>query len=436
MMELPATRYAATADGLSIAFQEWGDGETTLVWVPGAASHLELGWEIPSLVHLYRRLGSHYRTVTFDKRGTGLSDRTMGTGTLESRASDIEAVLDAADVQRAVVVGVSEGAAMAMMFAALHPDRVERLVMLAAVVQSNSEASERFAAEVEAVWGTGVVTQAVWFKGAGDERLAELGRFERAMATPRAMADLFRHNASLDARPLAPQLCMPTCVIHVRGDPVVPFANAEWLAANLPDAVLVEIEGDYHGPAGLVELDRMLDPLIEFASAGGPAPSRPSDRELAAVLFTDVVDSTRQAGDLGDERWVRQLEALEHITEATVRRHHGRWVKSTGDGTLATFPGPAAAVHAGLEVCDQARELELTLRAGVHFGEIEWRGDDIGGIAVNLAARVMNAAGDGELWVSPTVPGLTIGSNIRFEARGHHELKGLDGQWPLSAAAH
>lgn len=433
-MDIPRTRYCTAADDVSIAYQVWGRGDPALVWVPGAASHLELGWEMPSLVHLYRRLGSYFRTVTFDKRGTGLSDRSLGMGTLEARADDIRAVFDAADVERAVVVGVSEAAALAMMFAALNPERVERLVLLAALVKPDPAATEALAADFESKWGTGEITQAIWFKGASDERLVELGRFERAMATPRAMADLLRNNSQLDAKPLAPKLQMPTRVIHVRDDPVVPFSNAEWLAAHIPNSDLVVLEGDYHGPADLAEMDRQLDPLIEFASGGRTGQSGPSDRSLAAVLFTDVVDSTKQATSLGDERWVQRLDALEHLSEAVVRRRHGRWVKSTGDGLLATFDGPAAAVGAGLELRDQAYELGLQLRAGVHFGEIELRGDDIGGIGVNLAARVTGAAGNGELWVSSTVPGLAIGSGIQFEPRGHHSLKGIEGDWLLFAA--
>ena len=322
-----------------------------------------------------------------------------------------------------------------MMFAAMHPERVDRLVLVASFPRGTPGAASRIADETEATWGTGRALRAIWFKGAPESLLPELGRYERAMGSPRAIADLMRHAQDLDARSLAPTIRVPTRVIHARDDPIVSFTNAEWLAANIPDAELVAIDGDFHGSANTEELDLLLDPVIEFA-AGESVPAEVSaERVLAAVLFNDIIDSTGQATELGDQRWSQRLDALEHTAQAVVRRHRGRWVKSTGDGVLATFDGPAAAVRAGLEIRDQATNLGLTLRTGVHFGEIERRGDDIGGLGVHIAARVMASADDDEIWVSSTVPGLTVGSLLKFEPRGQHELKGIDGRWDLHAAS-
>ncbi|MEZ5376103.1 MAG: adenylate/guanylate cyclase domain-containing protein [Acidimicrobiales bacterium] len=433
-MQIPSVHYATSADGLSIAYQIWGTDGPCLMLVPGLASHLEIAWEIPADAAIFNRLGSHFKVITFDKRGTGLSDRQMGTGSLEARADDIRVVLDAAGVKRTSLLAISEGGALAMMFAATNPERVDRLVLIATFADVDRSPEPADFDYLENNWGSGLLMQQLWYQGAPDSSLPLLGRFERAMASPRAITEILRHNSTLDVSSLASTVQAPTCVVHAVGDPVVPFEKGVWLAENIPNATLVRVEGDFHGSSNLDEMDLVFGPAVDFL-AGRQAAQPALTRRLAAVLMNDIVDSTRTAQRLGDQRWTERLNLLEQEAQLIIQRHRGDWIKSTGDGLLATLDGPGVAIDAGLEIADLAQSLSLTLRSGVHFGEIELRGDDIGGLGVHLTARVMSAASGGELWVSSTVPGLAIGSGHVFETRGFHTLKGIEGQWELFRAA-
>jgi len=429
-MTMPATRYATTADGLSIAYQQFGDSGPNVVWVTGTASHIELFWELPGWAYTLRRLSSFSRVTWFDKRGAGLSDRTLGSGSLEDRMEDIRAVMDAVGVKSAVLIGLSESAAICAVFAAAFPERVERLVVIAGWAHNPrvGDAAELF----ETSWGKGRLLEMIWAQGMTDWEL--LGRMERAMGTPRSMAALFRASAAIDARPVLPLVTVPTLVVHCTADPMIPVTHAHEVASLIPNAELVEVGGAFHGSGRPEDMGRYGEAIERFVLGSDRQSTPTGDRVLATVLFTDIVDSTERAAAEGDTHWAELLDDHDRICSRAVENARGRIVKMTGDGLLATFDGPATAITAAHKIIDHLGVIGVHVRAGIHTGEVERRGDDIGGIGVNLAARVMSAAGDDEVWVSSTVPGLTVGAPIEFESKGKRALKGIPGDWELFAA--
>ncbi len=428
-MLTPTTEYATTSDGLSIAYQFFGEGDQVIVWVTGTASHVELFWDIPGWAHTLRRLSAHSRLLWFDKRGAGLSDRSLGSGSLENRMEDIRAVMDTAGIESAVLVGVSEGGAIAAAFAATFPERVSKLVIIASWAYY-PEAGDG-AGYFERFWGTGRLMERNWAQGMSDPAL--LGRMERAMGSPRSMAALVGLFKVLDVRPVLPLVSAPSLVIHCTHDHVIPVEHGREFASLLPNAELVEIEAAFHASARPEDMDLFCD-AIEHFLPGDTIAGASAERFLATVLFTDIVGSTERAAAEGDSRWAELLDDHDRLCLRTIQDARGRVVKMTGDGILATFDGPATAIDAAHQIIDQVGVLGLQIRAGIHTGEVERRGDDIGGIGVNLASRVMGAAGTDEVWVSSTVPGLTIGAPIEFEPKGPHDLKGIPGVWELFAA--
>lgn len=428
-MSVPTTKYATTVDGLSIAYQDLGGTGPAVIWVTGTASHIELFWQIPGWAYAIRRLASVSRFIWFDKRGAGLSDRSLGSGLMEDRMEDIRAVMDATGVQSATLIGLSESGAICAMFAAAFPDRVDRLVLVGAY--AHNPAMAEVAQVFEDSWGEGWLLEMIWAQGMGDPELT--GQMERAMATPRAMAALMRASAAIDVRPVLPLVTVPALVVHCTGDPGVPVSHARELATLLANATLAEIGGTFHGSARPEDMALWTDAIEPFIVGSAPRPKQLGERVLATVLFTDIVGSTDQAAALGDTRWAQLLDDHDRICTRAVQGGRGRIVKMTGDGLLATFDGPATAITAAHEMIDHLRVLGVHLRAGVHTGEVERRGQDIGGIGVNLAARVMSAAADDAVWVSSTVPGLTVGAPIEFAPMGTHDLKGIPGEWALFA---
>ena len=427
MAAAPRTRYARSGD-LSIAYQVIGSGPLTLVSIPGFISHLDLAWEDPHRAEAVRRWATFARVVLFDKRNTGMSDRTNGPPTMEERMDDIRAVMDAAEMERAALVGISEGGPLAMLFAATYPERVDALALVATYARLDPppDLEERLAM-LEASWGSGLALQ--YFDPSADREWA--ARFERSAATPRAAVEILRLNVELDATAALSSISAPTLVIHRRGDPVVPFAAAEELAAGIVGARLVALEGDSHLPRTNDEWDAQLAVVEEFLT--GTAVVSEPDRVLATVLFTDVVDSTATAARLGDREWRQRLGNLQEQTDRLVRQFGGRVVNTTGDGVLATFDGPARAIRCARALADRAAASGLPIRAGLHTGEVELvAGGDIAGIAVHLAKRVESAAAPGAVYVSQTVRDLIVGSSIELADRGVHELKGIPGTWALS----
>ena len=436
----PQTRYARSGD-VSIAYQVVGAGPHDLVVAPGFISHVELAWEQPALRRFLTRLAAFSRLVVFDKRGTGLSDPVPRAPTLEERADDLRAVMDAAGMEKAAVLGISEGGTMALMFAASHPERTSSLVLYgtwarlgAAPDYPDGVDPDLLAGLVRLVdrWGTGVGL-AAWAPSRRDDRQLRdwWGRLQRSSASPAMARTLFSSYPDLDARCLLPSIQAQALVLHRRGDLMVPTALGRYLADHLPHARFVELPGEDH-LFFVGDTDPVLEEIELFLT--GARPAQPVDRVVTTVLFTDVVGSTALAAQLGDQRWRELLEGFKDGVCREVRRGGGRVVDFAGDGAMAAFDGPARAIRCGLGLHEALAPLGLELRVGVHTGEVEQlRGGDLGGLAVHLAARVMAQAGAGEVLVTSTVRDLVVGSGIGFTPRGQHTLKGIPGEWVLLA---
>ncbi|HEU4760332.1 MAG TPA: adenylate/guanylate cyclase domain-containing protein [Dehalococcoidia bacterium] len=431
----PETRYAKSGD-VNIAYQVVGDGPLDIVSVPGFISHLEVGWEDPSLARFLRRLASFSRLILFDKRGTGLSDRVSvkELPTLEQRMDDVRAVMDAVGSQRAALLGFSEGGPMSVLFAATYPERTSALVLYGAFsslteLRLSADQLQPFLNTLERNWGQEGNVE--WFAPSrvGDQQFKEWwARHGRAGASPGAAVALTRMNFEIDTRHVLPAVRVPTLVLHRTGDRVVPVERGRKMAGQIPGARYVELPGDDHAPF-LGDADALLEEVQEFLTGVRPAPE--PDRVLATVLFTDIVGSTQRAAELGDRRWRDLLDSYYGLARRELTHFRGREVKTTGDGFLATFDGPARAIRCGRAVRDGARQMGVDTRAGLHTGECEAMGDDVGGIAVHIGARVAAVAGPGEVLVSSTVKDLVAGSGIQFQDRGLHALKGMPEEWRL-----
>jgi len=439
----PPIRYAKADDGVHIAYQVFGDGPEDVVMIPGFISHLEWIWEDERLAAALRRLGSFARVVLFDKRGTGMSDRPERLPDVDRRMLDIEAVMDAARSERAALLGMSEGGTMAILYAAAHPERVRALVLLNAYARLTAcddypnglpvEQLQRFIRQMEPEWGTGVGLNGWAPSVAHDGRAREtFARLQRLGSSPGAAMELLGVIADMDVRPALPLVHAPTLVMVRKDDIMVPASNGRYVAEHIDGAQFVELPGTDHF-WWTEDMKQLLDEIEEFLT-GAVRVAEP-DRVLASVLFTDIVDSTRRAVELGDDAWKEVLDRHDAWAERHVRRNGGRVVKTTGDGILATFDGPGRSVRCALALAKEAEALGLALRAGVHTGEVELRGDDVAGLGVNIAARIEALAGPGEVLVSRTVTDLVTGSELEFTDRGDHELKGVPGRWQLFAAA-
>jgi class 3 adenylate cyclase len=431
------TRYATSGEA-RIAYQVVGDGPFDVVFVPGFISNLDLVWEDPARARFLGRIASYARLIMFDKRGTGLSDRVGGIPGLDQRMEDVRAVMDAAGSERAAIFGISEGGAMAMLFAATYPDRTRALVLFGTYPHYTSwvlsgDALEAFIRLIETEWGTGATLAHLAPSKASDATAREKwGRYERLGASPSAVIGLTRMNAEIDVRHVLPAIRVPTLVIHRTGDTRVDVEAARFTAAAIPGARYVELPGIDHVIWLGEDLDRIGDEVEEFLT--GAKPPIQMDRVLATVLFTDIVDSTRRAALLGDREWRRVLEAHHSVVRREIERHRGREIKTLGDGFLVTFEGPARAVHCALAARDGVRPLGLEIRGGLHTGEVEMSQQDVGGIAVAIASRVTERSGPGEILVSSTVRDLVAGSGLRFRDRGAARLKGIEDEMRLFEA--
>jgi pimeloyl-ACP methyl ester carboxylesterase len=436
---MPATRYASSGD-VSIAYQVLGDGPIDLVFVPGAFSHLEYSWTNPVLAGVSERLASFSRLIRLDKRGTGMSDRISGASTLEERMDDVRAVMDAVGSQRAAIYGLSEGGPMAALFAATYPERTTALILYGTFPRILADddwpgySAEDWEAEVEAAvarFGQGPPLEMWAPTVAGDEReQAWWGTHERLSGSPGSVRDQMRMNAQIDVRAVLPAIRCPTLVIHRTDDRMVPVLAGRYMASRIPGARFVELDGADHLPYG--DEEAVAGAVEEFLTGSRHAPV--ADRVLATVVFTDVVDSTRIAASSGDHTWRRLLDRHDDSVRRLADRHSGRVVKSTGDGALAVFDGPARAVRFAQECGAELGRLGITVRCGVHTGEVEVRGDDVAGLAVHIAARISDLAEAGEVLASRTVKDLTAGSGLVFADRGSHTLRGVPDDWQLYAA--
>jgi class 3 adenylate cyclase len=442
-IEPPTTRYAKTADGVHIAYQVVGDSGRDFVFVWGTYSNVEIVWEDPAAAHLLERVASFSRLIHFDKRGTGLSDRSCALPTYEEQIDDVLAVLDAVGSQRAALLGGGDGGMLAALFAASHPERISALILTDSSARRTRADDYPYGPTVEEMlawieagdseWGTGVSQMIAAPSQAGDDDArrwwAKMERHSLSVGSRLAVWDIL---ARTDIRPILPTIHVPTLVLHRVGDTYVELAMGRYLAEHIPGARFVELAGiDHAGWAG--DADALIDEIEEFVT--GERPDRVPDRVLATVLFTDIVGSTAKAAAVGDAEWRRVLDRHHQLVRRQLQHLRGREIKTTGDGFLATFDGPARAIRCAAAVRDEVRSLGLEVRAGVHTGEVELVGDDVAGMAVHIGARVAAEAAAGEVLVSSTVKDLVVGADFRFEDRGLHTLKGVPGQWLLYAVA-
>jgi pimeloyl-ACP methyl ester carboxylesterase len=456
---VPDTSYASCGD-LSLAYQVFGDGPIDLVYAGSFVSHVELFWTMPEFEAFMERLSTFCRIVLFDKAGVGLSDPVPQVRTLDDRAAEIEAVMDAVGFEKAVLFGISEGGPAAIVFAATRPERTRALILTGTgsfigfcdgwddVDRDPAEIRARlvpdlgedytpsteqiahwheFARAARSGWGSGAALKALLPSVPSTRQLAMLERMSASPGMARATLEaVFR----LDVRPILPMITAPTLVIHSRGD-VVPVQGGRYLADHIPGARLLEVDGTDHAP-WLADPDPITAEIEDFLTGShGPPPH--SHRALRTVLFTDMVASTQHAAATGDERWRAVLHRFGDITAELTKRFDGTVVKSTGDGHLITFDGPTQAIRCAETLRAEAETLGIEIRAGIHTGECELLDADIGGIAVHIAARILGQAGAGDVLVSRTVRDLVVGSGTGFEDRGSVELRGVPGTWQLLA---
>jgi class 3 adenylate cyclase len=454
---VPETSYASCGD-LSLAYQVFGDGPVELVFATSFVSHVELVWTLPEFKALFDRLATFCRVIVFDKAGVGLSDPVPHVRTLDDRAAEIEAVMDAAGFGHAVLYALGEGGPAAIVFAATRPERTRALILYGTYPFTTGEWDDidrdpaelrarvlpelgedyvpsveqiarvlEFDRAVRSAWGSGAAMRAALPSYGSIRQLAML---ERMCASPGMARASLEAAFRIDVRPILPTITAPTLVIHARDD-VVPVQGGRYLADHILGARYLEVDGVDFGP-WFTEPDRILTEIEEFLTGSHAAPAQ-SRRALRTVLFTDMVASTQHAAAAGDERWRALLHRFGEITADLTKRFGGTVVKSTGDGHLATFDGPTQAIRCAEALRADAETLGIQIRAGIHTGECELPDADIGGIAVHIAARILGQADAGEILVSRTVRDLVVGSGTGFEDRGSVELRGVPGTWQLLA---
>jgi class 3 adenylate cyclase len=441
MAQLPQTQYAQGPGG-DIPYQVVGDGPMDLVVVPGWFSHVDLLWNHPGWASFIGDFASFSRVILYDKLGTGLSDPVDAVPTLECRVDDLRAVMDAADSQRAALFGLSEGGPISMLFAATYPKRVQALILYGTYAcgtgeDDGSPGRAKWIKLMNAIrptldhWGGGhtVDWAAPSLRPSAPYRTG-MGALERAGMSPKMARLTFEAVLTqVDVRDILGSVRVPTLVLH-RKDEAIPVEFAREIAAQIPSAKLVELDGVDHLPA-IGDIKSITGEVEQFLTGQRHEP--PPDRVLATVLFTDIVDSTRRAAELGDRSWRELLGRHDEITREEISRFQGREVKHTGDGFLAAFDGPTRAVRCATTLTERMPALGIDIRTGLHTGECEVRGEDIGGIAVHIGARIAALARGREVLVSSTVKDLVNGSGITFEDRGIHVLKGIPAQWQLYA---
>lgn len=442
-MQRPQTRYAECGD-LNIAYQVFGDGPIDLLYAQGWLTHIEYAWESPDYARFLTRLGRFARVIFFDKRGTGMSDRDVGYPTLEQRAEDIKAVLDAVGSERAALFGVSEGGNMSCMFAALHPERVSALVLFGCFARRSwapdypwgdtGEGVEALIKSMREGWGTAYEDLTSGAPSAANDPAAMewLATYIRYAASPRAAERITRLNREIDIRGLLPAIHCPTLVLHREGDRWVDVEEGKYLAQHIAGSEFRLLPGEDHIP-WFGDQERLIGEIEEFLT--GARGTATPDRALLTVMMTDIVNSTAEVGRLGDERWRAVLEQLDNAVGRRVAAYGGERIKHTGDGYLLAFSGPTRAIECAQDFARDVARLGLRLRTGIHTGECERRRNDLSGLAVHIAARIMAEAQPDSILTSRVVKDLAVGSGLTFEPQGTRELKGVDGEWQLFSVA-
>ena len=433
-MEIPQTHYARSGD-LLIGFQVFGSGPHDVLLNGGPASNVETVWNLPEAVRLFERLARFARVILFDRRDTGVSDPVGDDLTLEAHVADAIAVMDAAGVERPVLVGSTEGARSLAALAAMHPERAAGLIALAPSVRGgaweSTEAEERFVHDITSgSWPDRIVDFYAPEWSEDPVRRDRVARYIRTITTPRQARRLLTLSLTSDISEVLPLVQARTLVVWPRDSKVLPEASVREFARLVPGAGYREVPGAAAFTYAL-RIDVIADLVEEFVTGAAPEPA--TSRVLASVLFTDLVGSTERAAELGDAAWSKLLERHHAQARQAVDSHDGRTVKTLGDGVLATFSGPAQSVRCAQQIIAAGRADGLEVRSGVHAGEVELGSDDISGLAVHLAARILDLAQAGEVLVSRTVRDLVVGSELRFADRGEHELKGIEERWRVYA---
>jgi class 3 adenylate cyclase len=439
MSDAPETRFAKVGD-VHIAYQVVGEGPIDILFVDTWVHHVEAVWDFPEFARLLRRLTSIGRLIHFDRRGTGLSDPVPldRLPDFDTQVEDVVAVLDAVASERPAIVSTNDGTLVAILLAAAHPERCGPLVLFAPTAKHDLEGAPSIQSiddVVDLIMNAGEAdTGLEWLApsrvgdDAFDKRLLKL---QRNSVRRGAMGHYYRQTMMADVHETIPRITSPTLVLNRSGNRVVPIEHSRDVAARLADARFVELPGEDH-LLFAQGIDRVADEIEEFFT--GSRTGTDPDRLLTTLLFTDIVDSTKRAAEWGDRRWRDLLDQHHALVRVQLERFGGREVVTTGDGFFASFPSPMQAVRCALAATDAVDALGVQIRAGVHTGEVEVRGEDLGGLAVHIAARVSAAADPGEVFVSSTVKDLLAGTDLAFEDRGEHELKGVPGAWRLFAA--
>ncbi len=422
-----------------LAYKVMGSGPVDVVLVPPWFSNLDMYDDLPQLARALEALPRMARIIMWDRRGAGLSDRLCGPGTLEEGMDDLLAVMDAAGSGTAALLGLNESGALCALTAASHPERVSHLILYGSYATTIRQDDYPWAPTPEErrlqaqflIDGWGTPLAAAMNPVAVDDEFTEwAARWQRNSISQDAVPLFYEALTKTDVRHVLGTIQVPTLVLHRRHDVIVPFENSLYLAEKIPGAEHVELEGEHHIPF-FGDWRAIADEIDRFVTGGG-RPSDP-DRVLATLMFTDIEGSTELASKMGDTRWRELLDKHDATTRRLLDRFQGKLIKSTGDGILATFDGPARAVRCGLQLVKAVETLGLGVKVGIHTGEVELRGQDIGGIGVHIAARVVALAETGRVTVSGAVPPLIAGSGLEFEDKGTHELKGVPGRWNLHA---
>jgi class 3 adenylate cyclase len=441
----PDTKYVAVGDA-DVAYQVIGEGPSDLLFFNGLGSNVETAWEDPGTVDFLRRLATLRRLILLDRRGTGASDGVPRNAipTWEEWTEDIESVLNAVGSERVSILATVDAGPIAILYAAAHPERVDSLLLCNTSARYliaedypigfTPEALDFVVEFIRTHWGT---PEFLSLAGAAEPQdpvnLSALARLFRSSVTPRTAAAQYDYLLrNLDVRPVLPLLRVPTLVLSADNQNFLPMSHGQYLAEHIEGSKFVALPGSDMLIFG--QRDLVFDEVAEFLT--GTRPITDTDRVLVTVLFTDIVGSTERASSLGDRRWRTLLDRHDQLVREQLRTFRGREVNTTGDGFVAAFDGPARAIRCGLAIVNDAtRALDIELRAGLHTGECEVRGDDLGGLAVHIAARVASLASPSEVLVSGTVKDLVVGSGIEFKDRGEHVLKGVPGNWKIYAAS-